>query len=117
MPRLIQSASFITIESLVDCKSRLSNIPVKFTIPVIKISPASGRVFLFTPIPGFKLPIPSVIYPIWALVPREASTAIISASGCFFFIFFRVSSRLTAWTGLSNVPYIVRFSIFRRDYL
>jgi hypothetical protein len=72
----IQSAKFITVSSLVVCKTRLSRTPETFTIPVINISPTGNKVF-FTPKPGVRGPFPNVIYPRWFKVPSEASIAMI----------------------------------------
>ena len=76
MPEQIKSAKTITIFNLVVCRSMLSKIPEKLTIPVIKISPTDGK-FLLTPAPGSKGPSPRVTKPICGDEPREASIATI----------------------------------------
>ena len=73
----------------------------------MEISPIAGS-FLFTPIPGYRGALESVIIPTSEGRPRDASTAMMAGETKWSYIWCMVSRRLRAWTGAFNVPYTLK---------
>ena len=73
----------------------------------MEISPIAGS-FLFTPIPGYRGALESVIIPTSEGRPRDASTAMMAGETKRSYIWCMVSRRLRAWTGAFNVPYTLK---------